>query len=153
MDVGGEYDPKSLRFDHHQRSFDLTLSSIRPELVRNKEIKLSSAGLIYAHFGLEVIGQLLAKHKHTPTTSCLQHMFGEIYDTFVEEMDAIDNGIPMYPEGKPRYRIGTHLSARVHNLNPKWNASGQQDLDELFGKAMDLVGKEFTEKVLDVKAF
>lgn len=73
-----------------------------------------------------------------------------LYEGFVEELDAIDNGIPMYSEGKPRYKISTHLSARVHRLNPEWNAENPESTDELFYKAMDLVGTEFKERVLEV---
>lgn len=68
----------------------------------------------------------------------------------MEELDAIDNGVPMYAEGRPRYRISTHLSARVHRLNPEWNAADDTKPDELFTKAMEMVGKEFTERVIEV---
>lgn len=69
----------------------------------------------------------------------------------MEEIDAIDNGVPMYAEGKPRYHISTHLSARVHRLNPEWNCSDGEDTDVLFKKAVDMVGKEFTERVIEVQ--
>jgi hypothetical protein len=48
IDVGGEYSPSTNRFDHHQRGFE--------EIFGNGHvIKLSSAGLVYKHFGLEII--------------------------------------------------------------------------------------------------
>lgn len=112
--------------------------------------RLSSAGLIYAHYGMEVISEILSKRNFVVTTDCLHHLFLIVYEGFVEELDAIDNGVPMYPEGKPRYRIGTHLSARVHRLNPEWNATALESTDELFVKAIDMVGKEFTERVVEV---
>lgn len=112
--------------------------------------RLSSAGLIYAHYGIEVISEILTKYKFAATTDCLGHLYTAVYEGFVEELDAIDNGVPMYSEGRPRYRISTHLSARVHRLNPEWNASENTNSDELFQKAMDLVGKEFIERVLEV---
>ncbi|CAH1983348.1 unnamed protein product [Acanthoscelides obtectus] len=55
----------------------------------------------------------------------------------------------MYSEGKPRYRINTHLSARVHRLNPEWNSPEQEPTDKLFMKAVGMVGEEFTERVLE----
>lgn len=39
VDVGGVYDPKIQRYDHHQRSFEHTLSSVRPDIAKNKTIK------------------------------------------------------------------------------------------------------------------
>lgn len=112
--------------------------------------RLSSAGLVYAHFGMEVISEILTNKNYAPTTDCLQHVYLAVYDNFVEELDAIDNGIPMYPEGKPRYKISTHLSARVHRLNPEWNTRNPEHPDKLFQKALEMVGNEFVERVLDV---
>lgn len=149
VDVGGVYNPKIHRYDHHQRDFEQTLSTIRPDLVKNKLIKLSSAGLIYAHFGLEVLGEMLKKINFSPSSECLPILFRYIYDGFVEELDAIDNGVPMYTEGKPKYRINTHLCARVHRLNPEWNTENPPPQDELFEKAIDLVGGEFKERVIE----
>jgi len=149
VDVGGVYDPKIHRYDHHQRGFDHTLSTVRPDLAKNKHIKLSSAGLVYAHFGMEVISEILINNKCSPSTECLKGIYLAAYEGFVEELDAIDNGIPMYAEGHQRYRINTHLSARIHRLNPEWNSSELESSDRLFEKAMALAGSEFTDKVIE----
>lgn len=97
-----------------------------------------------------MISEILSRHNFAATTDCLEHLYTSVYEGFVEELDAIDNGVPMYAEGKPRYRISTHLSARVHRLNPEWNSSEDANPDQLFAKAMDMVGKEFTERVIEV---
>lgn len=39
VDVGGEYNPKTHRYDHHQRGFEHSLSTVRPDLGKNKVIK------------------------------------------------------------------------------------------------------------------
>lgn len=173
VDVGGEYNPKTHRYDHHQRDFNHTLSSLRPDLTKNKfkEIKycvgilikpfnfpllscrLSSAGLVYAHFGLEVISEILKKNSIVANSNSLTCLYNFIYEGFVEELDAIDNGIPMYGEGKPKYKINTHLSARIHRLNPEWNSLETESTDGLFKKAMETVGEEFSERVLTVSIF
>ncbi|XP_046292230.1 MYG1 exonuclease isoform X2 [Marmota monax] len=57
VDVGGEYDPQRHRYDHHQRSFTDTMSSLCPG--KPWKTKLSSAGLIYLHFGHKLLAQLL----------------------------------------------------------------------------------------------
>lgn len=112
--------------------------------------RLSSAGLIYAHFGLEVLEEIIKKSNKTITSECLSKLFVYLYGGFIEELDAIDNGIPMYSEGMPMYKINTHLGARVSKLNPAWNDNSPKNIDVLFGKAMELVGHEFTENVLEV---
>lgn len=111
---------------------------------------MSSAGLVYAHFGLEIISDILKKDEIAVSSNCLSSLFTFVYEGFVEEIDAIDNGIPMYNEGKPKYKIGTHLSARVHRINPEWNSPEPDSTDELFQKAMIMVGEEFKERVLTV---
>lgn len=52
LDVGGIYDPVSLRFDHHQRSFVSTFDE-------QHTVRLSSAGLVW-------------KYVHLPSTICHQ---------------------------------------------------------------------------------
>lgn len=114
--------------------------------------RLSSAGLVYAHFGMEVMTEILKKNDIVETPECMSKIFLQVYEGFIEELDAIDNGIPMYAEGHPRYTINTHLSARVHKLNPEWNTVVEISSQKLFRKAMDLVGNEFVEKVVEVSS-
>lgn len=52
-------------------------------------------------------------------TLCLQ-----VYENFVEEIDAIDNGISQWDE-EPRYTVTSNLSSRVGHLNPRWNDKDQ----------------------------
>ena len=52
VDVGSDYIPETLRFDHHQKTFTDTWDNTNEKY---KGIRLSSAGLIYRHFGREVI--------------------------------------------------------------------------------------------------
>jgi len=64
-DVGGTYEEDKLRFDHHQRSFNTVWekpakqNAVKEEPKAEAEveagIKLSSAGLIFKHFGKEAI--------------------------------------------------------------------------------------------------
>ncbi|XP_056130636.1 UPF0160 protein MYG1, mitochondrial isoform X2 [Lampris incognitus] len=56
VDVGGEFDPKRHRYDHHQRTFTESFSSLCPE--KPWVTKLSSAGLVYLHFGRQLLAQL-----------------------------------------------------------------------------------------------
>ena len=50
------------------------------------------------------------------------------------------------------YRIHTHLSARVKNLNPPRNKE-DIDVEEQFRKAMALVGSEFEEFITYVAQY
>lgn len=51
VDVGAVYDPETHRYDHHQREFTGTFDD-------KHKIRLSSAGLVYKHFGRRVLNTL-----------------------------------------------------------------------------------------------
>ncbi|KAJ8711903.1 hypothetical protein PYW08_008857 [Mythimna loreyi] len=141
VDVGAVFDHEKKRYDHHQREFNETLSSLRPELGDKFKIKLSSAGLVYTYYGEEVIKQLVPKNASLNPTD-LTVIYKKVYQNFIEEIDAIDNGVPIASE-EPRYKIRTNLSSRVARLNPEWNSKQIVNLDEIFEKAMALVSEEF----------
>ncbi|XP_059539019.1 MYG1 exonuclease isoform X2 [Myotis daubentonii] len=136
VDVGGEYDPQRHRYDHHQRSFTETMSSLSPG--KPWQTKLSSAGLIYLHFGHKLLAQLLGTSEED---SMVGTLYDKMYENFVEEVDAVDNGISQW-EGEPRYALTTTLSARVARLNPTWNQPNQDT-----ERAMDLVREEFLQRL------
>lgn len=46
-------------------------------------------------------------------------IYYKIYENFVEEIDAIDNGVDQY-DGEPKYKVTTNLSSRVSRINPLW---------------------------------
>lgn len=141
VDVGSEYDPKKHRYDHHQKGFEHTMKSLHPS--RPWNVKLSSAGLVYHHFGERILQAILGSPQDSEV---IQNLFSYIYENLIQEIDGIDNGVLMY-EGEPKYVITTDLSSRVKNLNPAWNNKELYDSQKMFHVAMDLVGREFMEKI------
>jgi len=136
VDVGAVYDPANHRYDHHQRGFNETLSD-------KHTMKLSSAGLVYKHFGREVIKTLAPSIKDED----LDLVYNKVYSGFVEALDGIDNGIAAYPADiKPLYKSRTDLPSRVAKLNPDWNEESN-DMYQRFLKAVALTGVEFREEV------
>ncbi|KAI4267250.1 MAG: hypothetical protein L6R38_008333 [Xanthoria sp. 2 TBL-2021] len=101
VDVGGEYDPAQNRYDHHQRTFDTTFP--------NKSTKLSSAGLVYLHFGKAIIAQRTGLH---PESEDIDILWRKLYNEFIEAIDANDNGISVYP------------TSQTANLTKRFNDSG-----------------------------
>lgn len=145
VDVGAVYDHINRRYDHHQRSFSETLRSLRGESFA--DIKLSSAGLIYHHYGSRIVSKIL----ENDVESCqlgrvTEVVFSKVYERFIKEIDAIDNGVSICKN--PTYEIHTHISARVKELVPAWNEElNDEILLERFHKAIALVGKEFMNQV------
>ena len=70
-----------------------TLSSNKPWVT-----KLSSAGLVYLHFGHRVISQVLSIKDDDDVTN---KIYDKVYENFIEGIDAIDNGISQNDE-QPR---------------------------------------------------
>lgn len=137
LDVGGIFDPEKDRFDHHQRGFDHTFG-------RGFVTKLSSAGLVYKYYGLEIIAKELGLDAKHPD---VDRVYLALYKSFVEAIDAIDNGINQYDvTDPPRYVDNTNLSARVGKLNPDWmEEQSSKKEDAAFLRAMELAGREFLE--------
>jgi uncharacterized UPF0160 family protein len=144
VDVGAVYDPERRRFDHHQKTFVDTLNSLRPGK-EYPDIRLSSAGLVYHHYGRRVIANLIDAEEDGDS-ALLDTVFDKVYESFVKEIDAIDNGVNICDN--PKYEIHTNLSSRVKFFLPQWNEeSNDEILDGRFAKAMTLVGSEFVERV------
>jgi len=148
VDVGGEYDSSKNRYDHHQRTFNTTFP--------NRPTKLSSAGLIYMHFGKAIIAQHLGVSEEAPEVTIL---WQKIYEDFIEALDAHDNGISAYdPKSVTAARLekrfsdgGFSLGAMVSRLNPNWNSPKPSDLyeaqaaeDQKFLIASTKIGEEFS---------
>ena len=130
VDVGGVYDSNSHRYDHHQPSFHDTFSELH-------KTRLSSAGLVYKHFGKLLIQQNLSD---APKENLISVLFKKIYEKFIEPFDGIDNGIERYENpGEPRYSKPLDIFDMVNDLNSGWG-SNDRPQDEQFWKAVELVG-------------
>jgi uncharacterized UPF0160 family protein len=154
VDVGGEYDDAKNRYDHHQRSFTSTFP--------NHQTKLSSAGLVYMHFGRAIISQHVKLPIDHPDVELL---YQKLYDDFIEAVDANDNGISQYDNAKlsqagveKRFNGGgITLASMVGDLNHEdplnpgasraTDAEPQAEEDYRFGLASSLMGTTFLRKL------
>lgn len=151
VDVGTEYDPARNRFDHHQRGFKETMDGY--------STKLSSAGLIYKHFGREVLRRIFNRKSQESSTSSMHivptlddnvidKLYKKVYKDFMEHIDGIDNGVAV-SDGPINYNVDSHLSSRVRRLNPPWNIeSSNEDIERCFSLALQLVSTEFFDYVI-----
>ncbi|PHH67682.1 hypothetical protein CDD80_612 [Ophiocordyceps camponoti-rufipedis] len=167
VDVGGEYDVGRRRFDHHQRSFD--------KVFPGRATKLSSAGLVFLHFGRAIIGRRLGREVEEDVTAgegvVVDHeddvgvLHRKVYADFVEALDAHDNGVDVYDSAAlsaaaitPRFsQAGFTLPAMVGRLNLEWNdplvlsgtdaAAVQKLEDEHFLSASRRIGEEFESEL------
>jgi len=142
LDVGGVYDHAKLRYDHHQRGYD---ERFVPKTGETEErcTKLSASGLIYRHYGRE----LLQVYYPDLNGDYLEQAFMRMYDSLLEALDAIDTGVEMAET--TLYSDSTGLSRRVSRLNPRWNEEGI-DPDERFQKAVALCGDDFVSVLTSV---
>jgi len=163
VDVGGVYNHDERRYDHHQRTFVETMRTVKG---LDFDIKLSSAGLIYAHYGRLVIAVIIKSLEKKSAESneanngaiissanngashndVLDVLYSQLYKNFVASVDAIDNGIKQFESGVPRYHLSSTLDGRVGSCNPAWNEP-TKNADECFQQAMKIVGEEFEAKV------
>ncbi|KAF4315528.1 hypothetical protein BBO99_00009112 [Phytophthora kernoviae] len=121
VDVGGLYQPENLR-----------------------------AGLVYKHFGREIIQVLAAPITLDDATLDILHQ--KAYKNFIEHIDGIDNGVEVASGGGSlNYQVSTSLSSRVGYLNPRWNEEqGEARVNSQFQQAMYLTISEFTDAIQDL---
>ncbi|KAF3482620.1 MYG1 [Arthroderma uncinatum] len=143
VDVGGVYDPSLNRYDHHQRTFNTTFPQ--------HDTKLSSAGLVYMHFGKAIIAQ----HMNLPVDhQDVDTIYNKLYGDYIEALDAHDNGISVYcPKAisnaglEKRFRDGgINLGSLIGDMN---RPGPGEDLDEdaLFARASTFIGETFWRKL------
>ncbi|KAH3685278.1 hypothetical protein WICPIJ_003752 [Wickerhamomyces pijperi] len=143
VDVGAVYDGVKF-FDHHQRGFTETFDD-------KHSTKLSSAGLIYKHFGKEIITQLTSVKEE----AVLDLLHVKIYEDFIEAIDANDNGINKFETehpSAPRFKDrAITLPSIVSNLNPLWNEDNSDAaFDAKFSIACQIMGNVFVDVVKNV---
>lgn len=136
IDVGGKYDGVKF-FDHHQREFSEVFST-------QFKTKLSSAGLIYKHFGKEIIQQVSPELSEDN----VDLLYIKIYKEFIEALDANDNGINNYSsEAEQEKKFNDRnitLPSVVSKLNPNWNTNPtDKDFDAAFEISSNLMGQVF----------
>jgi len=137
IDVGATYDLAKNKFDHHQKGFTEVFGF-------GFTTKLSSAGLVYKHFGREIVANVLGWKQGDER---VEKIFLKMYKTFIEAVDANDNGVNQYDTDAPqKYEVNTSLPSRVGKLNPAWNEpfTPESQLTQ-FRKAMEMTGAEFVD--------
>jgi len=155
VDVGGVYSPEKNRYDHHQREFAEVFSPVH-------ETKLSSAGLVYKHFGKDIIAEKTGLDAGSDDTEILHK---KLYDDLIEAFDANDNGISVYDTGvltkqsiSKRFEDrGFSLASVVNRYNHDHSSStkaetkeeAQQAEDQRFLRASAFVGEQFLLELAD----
>lgn len=141
VDVSGKYDGIKY-FDHHQREFTSTFND-------DYKTKLSSAGLVYKHFGREIISTVISLDENNEIEKKkIDFLYDKIYSDFIEAIDANDNGIDIYEEKdslKPRFKDRNFtIAGMISNLNPSWESNAtDNDFNRQFEIASKLIGDAF----------
>ena len=138
-DVGGEYNEENRRFDHHMKEFTYTFNS---EL----NIKMSSAGLVYKHYGRQIIAEVLKRWKlFEKYEEYMDLIYKRIYENLIAYIDGMDNGVSRYPKDvEAKYKNNTSLNNRITRVNPLWDdESGNKGQSECFTKALKIAEDEF----------
>lgn len=148
VDVGAVYDVTTRRFDHHQKEFQGTMTTTK----RTYKTRLSSAGLVYKHFGHSIIAAYadacIKAGRLAPledTTAAVECVFDALYKGFIEHIDGGDNGVEP-SDGHKNYSVSSSLPSRVGALFPRWNEPTSQELEnQMFAEAVALCAREFYE--------
>ena len=129
FDIGGIYDHSQKKYDHHQRGYFETFSP-------NHTIKLCGCGLLYKHYGNEIIRNAIESlHLEPLSEDQIEVLKYLLYDNFFAAIDADDNGIDCSPN-EILFRDQTTLGNRIRRLNAR---------KEPFEKAQQLAEEAFLD--------
>jgi len=106
IDVGQRYDPSTGDFDHHQKG--------GAGIHEQSGIRRSSIGLIWQHYGLELITKLYGDIKYN------KQIWKRVNWNLIQVIDAGDVGTKIYEslyDGVQPYTISQIIS----NFNPSWD--------------------------------
>ena len=145
-DVGGIINPKTFRFDHHMSDFKEVFDEKNEKF---KEIKLSSAGLVFKYLGKEILENILKKNNlYENNIKHIDEMINLIYSSFILIIDANDNGINAYPSNViPKVVDCTNFSNRIGRLNPEWYLT-DVDVNLRFKQAWDIAEEELNYHIM-----
>jgi uncharacterized UPF0160 family protein len=120
IDVGLEYNPASLRFDHHQKGgAGRRIPRILPSGEQQKGVSYSAIGLIWKHFGSEFV-ELVVSHETELRLSQkqIEAIARHIDKILIEGICALDTGdLQALPSSNVNIQS---FSAIVARLNPNW---------------------------------
>ncbi|XP_024873796.1 UPF0160 protein MYG1, mitochondrial-like isoform X2 [Temnothorax curvispinosus] len=102
--------------------------------------KLSSAGLIYCHFGHDILKSIIPD---VTEDKVIDEIFKIIYEMLIKEIDAVDRDLQTW-------QSNTSLSGRVSRLNFPLDIQEKVNPGK-FIKVIALVREEFLKTVQDVK--
>jgi uncharacterized UPF0160 family protein len=133
VDVGGVWDPKMGRFDHHQKGFSGA---------RQSGVVYASAGLVWKEYGARCVTLLAQAHAgHTLAPRDAQDFAYAIDSDLVQYLDMSDTGAARNAPGS------YGLSAVISGFNPNWideeRAGSVAAMDEVrlrqFRRAMEFI--------------
>lgn len=125
VDVGGIYDAKKKRFDHHQKE---------GAGKRKNKVPYASFGLVWKEYGEKISGS--------------KKVSLEIEEKLVQSIDAHDNGLEIV---KP---INNFLPYTVSGLISIWNSAWdeKQSQDVQFKKAVDIAEKVLQREIVKINS-
>ncbi len=127
FDVGGIYDYKTDKFDHHQKG---------GAGKRENGVEYSSFGLVWKKFGLELVQS--------------QKVFQIIDEKLVAPIDAGDNGLDLVEN---KYDVSPYfLQYFFFSMNSTWNENDLSN-DEMFLKSVEIAKIILSREIIQARDF
>lgn len=125
IDVGMKYDFKENYFDHHQSNFDFK---------RKNGIPYSSAGLIWKHFGKEILNS--------------KEAFNYVDEKLIQFIDANDSGVKTF---EPKIGSVYNISYLINSFNPEFIENKSHDSQ--FKVALNLAESVLEREIIRAKSY
>lgn len=135
VDVGGEYNLTTRRFDHHQKG---------GAGIRYNGVPYAAFGLVWDANGIHVVTRDIL----FPSETAAQRVVDVIDASLVQAIDASDNGFVM--PGDVRNTPSYSVSQVISSMNPTWQDT--TSFDEAFLHAVEIAGGILTRAIRNAVA-
>ncbi|MBU9200379.1 MYG1 family protein [Burkholderia multivorans] len=132
VDVGGEYDAVTNRFDHHQKGFSER---------RANGVRYAASGLVWKTYGAPYVSRVCPGLTELQAVAVAQ----EVDARLIQYADAVDVGD--WAPGEPHFG----LSGIVNSMNSTWQEGSDKD-DERFAEAVAFVSLVLRNLVREILA-
>jgi uncharacterized UPF0160 family protein len=114
VDVGGQWNPATGRFDHHQRGFDGARTRPAADGTVERAEGYASAGLVWREFGPAYVAHVARQMGEQLPDAAPERIANDIDASLVRYLDLVDTGEAMVAPGT----VG--LSSLLATLNTHW---------------------------------
>ncbi|KAI1720906.1 MYG1 protein [Ditylenchus destructor] len=144
--AGDTFSPSKLRFSHNGRNFDESMSSLKIPGMKSYSQRLSTAGLVFAVYGHEILDHHYPDVYNNATDKERAEYFRETYDYIIEVIDCFSWGHDLEHPMAEKYKFMAYLTSFSAELDKELRTRQLKfvDIADIYSSK---IGDKFKERL------